>query len=356
MDNLKLDYDLFCEAESLGVREFHIGSDPPSQLRAIIAIHSTQLGPALGGCRCLFYPSFSAAAVEAMRLARAMSYKAAITGVPYGGGKAVLLRPKQILNREAYFEAFGRFVEALGGRYITAEDSGTSQADMDIVAGVTRHVRGTSADFGDPAPYTALGVRRGIEAAVKFLDGRSDLEGLRVAVQGVGHVGYHLCRELSALGVRLTVADLNEAVLRRCAEEFHAAIISPDRIYEAECDVFAPCALGGVLNQDTVKRLQARVVAGSANNQLADLRTSEILHYRGILYVPDYVINAGGLIQLAITDPEIRAAKLLGIYDRLLEIFERARATYQTPRAVADQMAETVLYARQTEPPQRFVA
>lgn len=340
--------DVFQEASALGFGDIHIKVDPDCGLHAIIAIHSTRLGPALGGCRCIPYVSTEAALLDAMRLARGMTYKAAISGLPQGGGKGVFIRPPEICEREAYFESFGRFVDSLGGRYITAVDSGTSPADMDIIARCTPHVACTSASkagTGDPSPHTALGVRRGIEAAVMCKLGRDTLEGVHIAVQGLGHVGYALARELHALGARLTVCDVDETVTRRAIDELAATAVAPDRIYDVPCDVFAPCALGAVINDRTLPRLAARIVAGAANNQLAELRHGDRLHERGILYAPDYVINAGGIMQIALRDEATLQAKLFGIYDTLTEIFRRSAREDTPPQRMADGMVEDILRA-----------
>ncbi len=340
------DLHLFELAASLGFGDVHFKLDPAVDLQAIVAIHSTRLGPALGGCRLLPYPSTEAAVLDAMRLARGMTYKAAISGLPQGGGKAVLILPPYIKDREAYFESFARFVDELGGRYITAVDSGTSPADMDIVARYTSHVACTSASLagtGDPSPHTALGVCRAIEAAVRFKLGGDDLADIHVAIQGVGHVGYPLARELHNRGARLTVCDVNPAASERCVEEFGATAVASERIYDVPCDVFAPCALGAVINDATIGRLHARIVAGAANNQLEDVRQGDVLHRRGILYAPDYVVNAGGIIQIALHDQSAMHAKIMAIYDTLTRIFEESVKTGEAPHRVADSMVESIL-------------
>ncbi len=341
--------DVFCHAEAFGLADIHFKADVATGLRAVIAIHSTRLGPAIGGCRCVPYDSPASAVLDAMQLARVMSYKAAINDLPCGGGKSVLLRPPVFRDRPAYFESFGAFVDQLGGRYVAAVDSGTTVADMDAIARSTSHVGCTSVaggGSGDPSPWTALGVRRGIEAAARVTLGRANLDGLHVVIQGAGRVGYHLARQLHDRGARLTVSDIDPAATERCQDEFAAAVVSPDRVYEVACDVFAPCALGGVIDPLTVPRLKACIIAGSANNPLAGEETAEELHRRGILCVPDYVINAGGLIQLVLHEPERVRERVLAIHDRLLAIFERSRAEGRPPIDVADAMAEKRLYGR----------
>jgi leucine dehydrogenase len=327
--------------------EVHIKRDKSSSLHAIIAVHDTRLGPALGGCRFIHYESETDALVDALRLARGMTYKAALAGLDHGGGKAVLIRPHGQFSRTALFSAFGRFVNDLGGHYITAEDSGTSIEDMEVVRQITRFVTGVAVEHGgsgDPSPFTALGVRRGIEACVKFALGRDSLAGLHVALQGVGHVGYHLCRELHAAGVDLTVADIDPLRAERAQREFGARIAPLDEIFAADCDVFSPCALGSALNAKTIPRLRCRIVAGAANNQLADPTMGLDLMHRGIVYAPDYAINAGGLVNVAHEvvgyDAEKARARTLKIYDTILEIVDRARRAQAPTNVIADKMVE----------------
>jgi leucine dehydrogenase len=331
--------------------EVHFGRDLASGLRAIVAIHDTRLGPALGGCRFLPYASEQDALVDALRLARGMTYKAALAGLPHGGGKSVLLRPDTPhFDRAALFLAFGRFVDDLGGHYITAEDSGTGLEDMEIIRSVTKHVTGVDPSHGgsgDPSPFTALGVRRGIEACVELRLGRSSLEGIHVAVQGVGHVGYHLCKELAAAGAKLSVADVDPLKAERAQRELGAAIVPLDEIFSIQCDVLAPCALGSALNDRTIPRLRATIVAGAANNQLAEPRHGDDLNARGILYAPDYAINAGGLINVAAEvtgyDAATSRARTLKIYDTIYEIAERSRKTGTPTYRVADLLVEEKL-------------
>ena len=333
-----------------GYGEVHLKRDAASGLCAIVAIHDTRLGPALGGCRFIEYDHESSALRDALRLARGMTYKAALAGVPHGGGKSVIIRPRISFDRSALFRAFGRFIDDLGGRYITAEDSGTGLSDMEVIRSVTRHVTGVDprhGGSGDPSPYTALGVRRGIEACVRFVLGKDNLKGVRVAVQGIGHVGYHLCRELHAEGAVLTVADVDPLKAERAQREFGASVVALDAIFSTECDVFAPCALGSALNDQTIPTLRCTMVAGAANNQLAESRHAEDLRQRGIAYAPDYAINAGGLINVAQEivgyDPAHVRERTMRIYDTILEILQRAQRGECTTTRIADAMVEEKL-------------
>ena len=340
--------------EIFDMREFDghelvvFGHDAPSGLRAIIAVHSSVLGPAAGGCRMWPYATTAAAVPDVLRLSRGMSYKNALAGLPFGGGKAVIIGDSRKAKTPELLEAFGRLVDSLDGRYITAEDVGTTLADMASVARATRYVAGLGAApgaaGGDPGPKTALGVYLGIRAAVRFRLGRADLSGVTVAVQGVGGVGYHLCGLLAAEGARLFVADVRPAAVQRVCEEFQARAVSVDEVLALEADVLAPCALGAVLNAHSIPRLRARIVAGAANNQLAQGQDGTALRSAGILYAPDYVINAGGIISVAreyqggATEAQV-IADIQGIPLRLTEIFERAQRENRTTNAIADQMA-----------------
>ncbi len=342
--------DLFGHLKTYDYGEVHFEFDKATGLKAIVAIHDARLGPALGGCRFLEYETDEAALVDALRLARGMTYKAALAGLAHGGGKSVLIRPKQHFDRVAMFRAFGKFVEALGGHYITAEDSGTGLEDMEVIRTVTKHVTGVdvaNGGSGDPSPFTALGVRRGIEACVKFKLGRASLEGVHVAVQGVGHVGYHLCKELHAAGAKLSVADVDPLKSERAHREFKATIVPLDQIFHVACDVIAPCALGSALNDETIPKLTAKIVAGAANNQLAQPRHGDDLHARGILYAPDYAINAGGLINVAQEvlgyDADRSRANTLKIYDTIYDIAERSQKLQAPTYRVADIMVEEKL-------------
>lgn len=330
-----------------GFGELHLKRDAATGMNAIIAVHDTRLGPSLGGCRFIHYDDEQAAIIDALRLARGMTYKAAITGLPLGGGKSVIIKPRTDFNRGALFQAFGKFVNELSGHYITAEDSGTSLEDMEVIRTVTKHVTGVApknGGSGDPSPFTALGVRRGIEAAVKFVMKRDDISGLSVAVQGVGHVGYHLCKELHGLGAKLTVADVDPLKSERAEREFGAAIVPLDALFGSECDVLAPCALGSALNDTTIPKLRCKIVAGAANNQLAEPRHGDDLMQRGILYAPDYAINAGGLINVATElegyDAAKSRARVTKIFETIYEIAERAESAMKPTHIIADMMAE----------------
>lgn len=339
-----MSFDFIDYAKSRDFGDVHVKIDNQTGLVAIIAIHSTKLGPALGGCRCIEYPTSEAAFEDALRLARAMSYKSALIDLPHGGGKSVLLRPKEIKDRKAYFEAFGRFVNEMNGRYITAVDSGTTVADMDVISSQTPFVTSVSALSGDDTSlYTALGVKIGIEAAFAHKFGDKSLSGKHIAIQGVGAVGYYLARELHRAGATLTVTDVDESAMQRCIDEFGATAVSSDAIYAIQCDAFAPCALGAIINEKTIEQLDTTIIAGSANNQLASMDFGRTVYERGFLYAPDYVINAGGLIYAAGKfDGEDDTAiddKLNSIYQSMLNIFERSERDKLPSNEVADTIA-----------------
>jgi leucine dehydrogenase len=320
-------------------------SDPELGYRGIIAIHDTSLGPALGGTRFWNYDSEEEAVVDALRLSRGMTYKAAITGLNLGGGKSVIWGENKLPDREMIFRAHGRAVEALGGRYITAEDVGTSPYDMEFVHMETEHVVGLIGRSGDPSPVTAYGVYKGIKAAAKASYDDDSLAGKHVVVQGLGHVGYYLCEDLAAENAQLTVTDIDDERVQRVVDDFGADTVTPDGVYDVQADIFAPCALGAVVNDDTIDRLQFDIIAGAANNQLAlsDVH-GPALKERGILYAPDYVINAGGLInvygEINGWSAERSKRKAGDIYDTLLRIFQRAEADDISTHVAADRQAE----------------
>ncbi|MBA2711247.1 MAG: amino acid dehydrogenase [Tatlockia sp.] len=344
---LLIEDDFLDYAIQHGFGDLHFKVDNETGMKAIVAIHNTNLGPALGGCRFIEYPSISSAIYDAMRLAKGMSYKAASVNLPLGGGKGVIIKPKTPYNREAYLHAFGKFVNELGGRYITALDSGTELKDMDIIAQHTPYIASLSHYNGDPSPFTAKGVLRGIQAAVEFKLDKQKLEGLHIAIQGLGHVGYALASFLHELGVKLTVADINASAVERAVKAFGAEAVSPDLIHKVPCDVYSPCALGSVINDITITQLQAPIIAGAANNQLAQSYHGELLHEKGILYATDYVINAGGLIYAASkylhTSEQLVSQQIDGIHTSLLVIFSRAQRENRPTNEIADLMAQEKL-------------
>jgi len=321
--------------------------DAASGLKAIICIHDTTLGPALGGCRMWTYETEEDAIIDVLRLARGMTYKAAAAGLNLGGGKTVIIGDPKKDKNEAMFRALGRYIQSLGGRYITAEDVGTTAADMDIIHQETDYVTGVSPEFGssgNPSPVTAYGVYVGMKAAAKVAFGNDSLAGKTVAVQGVGSVGYHLCKHLHQEGAKLIVTDINPDNVKRAVEEFGAQAVSADEIYAVDCDIFSPCALGGIINDETIPKLKAKVIAGSANNQLKEERHGDQIHEMGIVYAPDYVINAGGLINVADElegyNRERALKKVETIYDNLMKVFEIAKRDNIPTYKAADRMAE----------------
>lgn len=326
--------------------DLHFIMDKQTGMKAMIAIHNTKLGPALGGCRFISYPNSQAAIIDAMRLARGMSYKAALANLPLGGGKAVIIKPSTPFNRIGYMDAFGKFIAQLNGRYVTALDSGTNLEDMDRIYTHTPHVASLSAHQGDPSPSTAKGVLRGIQAMVTSVLGKSTLQGTHVAIQGLGHVGFKLAELLTAAGAQLTVADVDEEKTREAQAAFGAKIVHSDTLHQVECDVFSPCALGGILNDQTIHEIQAPIVAGAANNQLAHTYHGELLMEKGIAYAVDYVINAGGLMfaasQYLKTETQIDS-QLDEIAVTLATIQARSVQTQTPSNVVADRLAEEKL-------------
>ncbi|HEX2093348.1 MAG TPA: Glu/Leu/Phe/Val dehydrogenase dimerization domain-containing protein [Longimicrobiaceae bacterium] len=332
------------EIEVPGYERVAYAEEPEAGYRAIVAVHSTALGPAIGGTRLWRYGSREEALTDALRLARGMTYKNAVAGLGAGGGKATILEPENIPDRRALFRAHGRFVAAFGGAFLTGEDVGTTPEDMAWIAEETPHVGGLAHGLGDPSPYTARGVFRAMQAAVEHRRGSPELAGLAVALQGCGNVGRHLALLLRGAGARLVVTDVDPERAERVAAECGAGVVVPEAIYEVPADVFAPCALGGVLSDDTVPRLAARIVCGGANNQLLEPRHGEMLAERGILYAPDYVANAGGVIagvgDTRGEDPAVSAARVEGIYDTMLAVLRSAEELGITPERAADRYAE----------------
>lgn len=331
------------------VQAFH---DEATGLKTIIAVHSTARGPAAGGCRMWPYTSSSAALDDALRLSRAMSYKNAVADIDHGGGKAVIIGDSRTGKSPALFEAFGRAVEEVGGRYWTAEDVGVSPADLQASRTQTRFVAGLdghAAASGDPSPVTAEGVFRGIQLAVRRAYGR-ELKGTTVAIQGVGHVGAYLAEKLHAAGAKLVITDVNQPALAEVVHRTGAQVVSPEVIFDADAEVFAPCALGGAITPDTLARLKGRVVAGGANNQLATPAVGQALFERGLLYAPDYVINGGGIINVAgeiralnadqAFDPAWVEEKLSRLMQTLDEVFERSVAEKRPTNAISHEIAQ----------------
>jgi len=330
----------------------HAFFDEKTGLKCIIAVHSTARGPAAGGCRMWPFPSADAALEDALRLSRAMSYKNAMADLELGGGKAVIIGDSRTQKSPALFEAFGRAVEDVGGKYWTAEDVGVSPADLMHARRTTRYVAGLTggpAASGDPSPVTAEGVFRGITLGVRRALNR-DLDGVTVAIQGVGHVGAFLAEKLHAAGAKLVITDVNEEAVRHVSEKTGAKVVAPNLIFDADAEVFAPCALGGAVNADTLPRLKAKVIAGGANNQLADPETGRGVYDRGMLYLPDYVINGGGIINVAgeiraldrgeAFDPAWVEAKLSRLMETLGEVLDRSKAEHRPTSDVANEIAK----------------
>ena len=346
--------EIFAELQEMGHERVLFCHDADAGLRAIIAIHSTRLGPGLGGTRMWSFASEREAVIDVLRLSRGMTYKAAVAGLDLGGAKAVIIGDSRRDKTEALLRSFGRFVDSLGGSYITAEDVGTSEADMEVIRQETRWVTGVSPEHGgggDPSPVTAYGVLHGLKAAVEWHFGSSSLDGRTVAVQGLGSVGYHLAKYLSEEGARLYGADIDEEATARARDELGAEIVGVDEIAEVECDVLAPCALGASLNQESIPRLRCPIVAGGANNQLhRSAVDGQAIFERGILYAPDYVINAGGMINVYTEfrgdyDREAALRATRAIFDNVTRVFEISRSESIPTHVAADRLAERRLEA-----------
>jgi leucine dehydrogenase len=335
---------LFALLEEHAHEQVSLVYEPSSGYRGIIAIHDTTLGPALGGTRFWNYASDREALIDCLRLARGMTYKAAVAGLNLGGGKSVIIGDNKIRNREPVFRAHGRHVEFLHGRYITAEDVGTSTGDMEFIKAETDHVTGLIGKSGDPSPVTAFGVYRGMKACAQHRYGSDALEGKTVAIQGCGHVGFYLAQLLHKERAKLIATDIDAARLKKVVDSFGASAVAPDDIYGVEANVFAPCALGGIINDQTLPLLRCDIVAGGANNQLAEERHGDALEAKGITYAPDYVINGGGLINV---NAELngwtmeRARNKAGeIYDTILTVFDIATEERMPSYRAADRLAE----------------
>ncbi len=340
--------EIFKYMEKYDYEQLVFCQDEASGLKAVIAIHDTTLGPALGGARMWTYASEENAIEDALRLARGMTYKNAAAGLNLGGGKTVIIGDPFKDKNEEMFRALGRFIQGLNGRYITAEDVGTTVSDMDLIHEETNYVTGISPAFGssgNPSPVTAYGVYRGMKAAAKEAFGSDSLEGLKISVQGLGNVAYKLCEYLhNEGGAKLVVTDINQAAIDRVVNDFDAIAVAPDEIYAQEVDIFSPCALGAILNDETIPQLKAKVIAGSANNQLKDSRHGDYLHELGIVYAPDYVINAGGVINVADElygyNRERAMKRVDGIYDSIEKIFAISKRDGIPTYVAANRLAE----------------
>lgn len=339
--------EIFKYMETYDFEQVVFCQDKTSGLKAIIAIHDTTLGPALGGSRMWTYASEEDAIEDALRLARGMTYKNAAAGLNLGGGKAVIIGDPKTAKNDELFRAFGRYIEGLNGRYITAEDVGTTEFDMDLINMETDYVVGVSAGAGtsgNPSPVTSFGIYQGMKAAAKEAFGSDSLEGKTVAVQGVGNVAFTLCKHLHEEGAKLIVTDINQEAVQRAVDEFDATAVAPDEIYSQDADIFAPCALGAVINDDTIPQFKFKVIAGSANNQLKEDRHGDQIHEMGIVYAPDYVINAGGVInvadELAGYDHDRALKRVAGIYDTIEDIFAISKRDEIPTYVAADRLAE----------------
>ena len=346
--NRDIDFSLFSSLESYGHEEIVVCSRPEVGLKAIIAIHDTTLGPSLGGTRMWPYESEEAAMKDVLRLSRGMTYKSAISGLNLGGGKAVIIGDPQTDKSEMLFRAFGRFVDGLGGRYITAEDVGMTELEMEWIYSETKYVTGIPKSLGgsgNPSPVTAYGVYMGMKASAKKAYGSDSLKGKKVAVQGAGNVASHLARYLSKEGAEIYITDIYKEKAKKVAEEVSGTFVDPDDIYDVDMDVFSPCALGGVINDDAISRISCDIIAGGANNILDDeVKHGEDLIDRGILYAPDYVINAGGVINISSElegyDEGRAMQKTERIYDTVLDIFDYAEENSVTPVNASNRLAE----------------
>jgi leucine dehydrogenase len=340
---------LFDTIAEMGHEQLVICNDNSAGYRGIIAVHSTTLGPALGGTRFWQYGTDEEAIVDALRLARGMTYKNAVAGLNLGGGKSVIIGNNKTTDREMIFRAHGRFVESLGGRYITAEDVGTSTADMDFVHMETKNVSGLAGRSGDPSPVTAHGVFRAIQASAKERWGSDDLSTRTVSVQGCGHVGYYLAKELHEAGAKLIVTDIDPDRVKQVVGEFGARAVAPEEIYGVQADIFAPCALGGIINDKTIPQLKVQIVCGAANNVLLEEKHGDLLEKKHILYTPDYVANAGGVInvysELAGWSSARAFRKADEIYETVLKVFQIAKSDKVPTYVAADRLAEQRIQA-----------
>ncbi|WP_202076756.1 Leu/Phe/Val dehydrogenase [Caldalkalibacillus salinus] len=351
--------NIFEYMEKYDYEELVMCQDKESGLKAIISIHDTTLGPALGGSRMWTYQNEAEAIEDALRLSRGMTYKAAAAGLNLGGGKTVIIGDPKTDKNEAMFRALGRFIQGLNGRYITAEDVGTTVADMDLIHEETDFVTGISPAFGssgNPSPVTAYGVYVGMKATAKEAFGDDSLEGKTIAVQGVGNVSFNLCQYLHDEGAKLIVTDINKEAVQRAVEAFDAKAVDINDIYSVDCDIFSPNALGAVINDDTIPQFKCRVIAGAANNVLKEERHGDQIHEMGFYYAPDYVINAGGVINVADEllgyNRERAMKKVEGIYQNIERVFDIASrdgiATYRAADRMAEERIQSLRNTRST--------
>lgn len=349
--------EIFKYLEKYDYEQVVFCQDKTSGLKAIIAIHDTTLGPALGGARMWSYATEEQAIEDALRLARGMTYKNAAAGLNLGGGKTVIIGDPFKDKNEEMFRALGRFIQGLNGRYITAEDVGTTVTDMDLIHEETDYVTGISPSFGssgNPSPVTAYGVYLGMKAAAKEAFGSDSLQDRTIAVQGLGNVAYTLCEYLYNEGAKLVVTDINKNAVDRVVNDFNAVAVDPGDIYSQDVDIFAPCALGAIINDETIPQLKAKVIAGSANNQLKDSSHGDMIHEMGIVYAPDYVINAGGVINVADElygyNRERAMKRVEAIYDSITKIFEISKRdnipTYLAANRLAEERIERISKSR----------
>lgn len=325
-------------------------NDKETGLKAIIALHDTTLGPGTGGCRFYPYQSEEDALNDVLRLARGMTYKSAISGLSFGGGKSIIIGDPSKIKTEKLLERYGEFVESLKGRYITAKDVGIDSNDLRVIYKKTKHilgVEGTPNSSGNPSPATAFGMIQGIGAIAKEILNKNSLEGLHFAIQGIGSVGYYLIEDLHSKGAQITICDIDQEAVLQCSQKFNVEVVDVEKIYDVKCDFFVPCAMGGILNSETIPRLKCKIVAGSANNQLAIPQDGYTLMKKGIFYAPDYVINAGGIINIA---EEYRGYnknrafdRIAQIYQTMIEIIHRSQEENKPPFLIADKMAEEII-------------
>ena len=340
---------VFSQAEYDDHEQVVFCSDKESGLKAIIAVHNTNCGPGVGGCRFWDYQSDEEALVDVLRLSKGMTYKNALAGLNFGGGKAVIIGDPKKLKSEALFRAFGRALNNLNGTYYSAEDVNITTGDIMIAHQETDFVVGLEGKSGNPAPFTALGTYLGIKAAAKHKFGSEDLKGIKLSIQGLGSVGMYLCEHLHKEGAELYVTDINPSAIAEAEEKYNATAVELDDIYAVDVDIYVPCALGATINDNTIPQLKAKIVAGCANNQLAEPRHGHVLKELGILYAPDYAINAGGIINIFFEqdengyDADKATAKVGEIYQTLIDIFERADKENKPTHEIADVIAQEII-------------